>query len=308
MSIISIEPANSIQVLPAEDVLAAIERSLAMIQFNPDGIVLWANENFAQTMEYRSEELPSLHHRQFCLTEYANSPEYKKLWRNLREGNSFQEKIQRVTKTGKILWLEATYTPVFDGEGAVKGVVKVATNITEREETTTILANELLAMSKDLLHRAELGIKKSEDLSSATAVLVSESEETLHSLGSLQAEADLIKGIVKTIKDIASQTNLLALNAAIEAARAGDHGRGFSVVAAEVRKLATNVQESIHEVNSRIEGITKGIEKVGEVTERSQEGVSSSKRLIDEAIGEFNRISESANELDKHANRFQDIV
>ncbi|WP_420167118.1 methyl-accepting chemotaxis protein [Bacillus coahuilensis] len=163
-------------------------------------------------------------------------------------------------------------------------------------------------MSKDLLHRAELGIKKSEDLSSATAVLVSESEETLHSLGSLQAEADLIKGIVKTIKDIASQTNLLALNAAIEAARAGDHGRGFSVVAAEVRKLATNVQESIHEVNSRIEGITKGIEKVGEVTERSQEGVSSSKRLIDEAIGEFNRISESANELDKHANRFQDIV
>ncbi|KUP09791.1 chemotaxis protein [Bacillus coahuilensis m2-6] len=308
MSIISIEPVNSIQVLPAEDVLAAIERSLAMIQFNLDGIVLWANENFAQTMEYRSEELPSLHHRQFCLTEYANSPEYKKLWRNLREGNSFQEKIQRVTKTGKILWLEATYTPVFDEEGAVKGVVKVATNITEREETTTILANELLAMSKDLLHRAELGIKKSEDLSSATAVLVSESEETLHSLGSLQAEADLIKGIVKTIKDIASQTNLLALNAAIEAARAGDHGRGFSVVAAEVRKLATNVQESIHEVNSRIEGITKGIEKVGEVTERSQEGVSSSKRLIDEAIGEFNRISESANELDKHANRFQDIV
>ena len=79
--------------------------------------------------------------------------------------------------------------------------------------------------------------------------------ENTVTLNNLQVQADSIKGIVQTIREIAAQTNLLALNAAIEAARAGEHGRGFNVVAQEVRKLAARVEASIVEVRENIDGI-----------------------------------------------------
>ncbi len=74
---------ESTQVLKENFVLAALEQSLAMIEFNIEGEVLWANDNFAQAMSYRVAELPGMHHRQFCLPEYAQSSKYSDLWRTL---------------------------------------------------------------------------------------------------------------------------------------------------------------------------------------------------------------------------------
>ncbi|MEL3974327.1 methyl-accepting chemotaxis protein [Rossellomorea oryzaecorticis] len=289
-------------------VVAAIERSLAMIQFDPNGNVLWANENFAKTVKYSVSELPGMSHKQFCTPDFADSREYQQLWRNLRNGNSFQEKIQRVTKQGNLIWLEATYTPVYDDGGKVVGVVKVATDITERENATVKVASELQQMSEELSEKAEAGIKRSEEASLAVERLVEESKENLEIMESLKMQAKSIEGIVKTIREIATQTNLLALNAAIEAARAGEHGRGFNVVAGEVRKLATRVQESIGEVNARIEGITVEINKVSEGTIRSQSGISNNQLLNDQAVAAFQEIGSAARLLDQQARDFKDIL
>ncbi|WP_083573890.1 methyl-accepting chemotaxis protein [Rossellomorea aquimaris] len=292
----------------AEQVMDAINGSLAMIQFDPEGNVLRANENFAGTVGYRSAEMPGMRHREYCTPEFAESREYQELWRNLRNGRSFQEKIQRVTKRGDLIWLEATYTPVKGERGRVVGVVKVATDITEREKTAVKVASQLQEMSEELSGKAEDGILRSEEAARAIGRLVEESKENLDIMESLKSQAKSIESIVKTIREIAAQTNLLALNAAIEAARAGEHGRGFNVVAGEVRKLATRVQDSIGEVNARIEGITSEINKVSEGTIRSQAGISNNQDLNGQAVAAFKEIGHAARQLDLQARNFKKIL
>lgn len=308
MNVIKTELRKSTQVFGESALLAAIEDSLAMIEFNADGRVLWVNGNFARTMEYGVEEMIGMHHEKFCTQEFSKSLEYKRLWRDLRSGKSFQEKIQRVTKTGRLLSLEATYTPVYNEEGNLEGVVKVATDITERETTIEKVASELQKMSEELSEKAEQGITRSEEAAIATGKLVSDSNENMTILESLTLQANSIGNIVKTIREIATQTNLLALNAAIEAARAGEHGRGFNVVAGEVRKLATRVQDSIQEVNSHIEGITGEINKINEGTIRSQSGITNNQTLNEQAVLAFKEIGSAARRLDSQAKDFKNIL
>ncbi|WP_249861911.1 methyl-accepting chemotaxis protein [Paenibacillus konkukensis] len=299
---------ESTQVLEAGAVLAALERSLAMIEFDRHGNVLWANESFARTMGYCAEELPGAHHRQFCTKSFANSPEYGALWDRLRRGEKFQEKVERIAKDGHIVWLEATYMPVQDKSGAISAVLKVATDITVREETGARVTGELQEMAAELYRRAEAGLGRSRQLSSAVEETVGGYERQLHDLRDLEQQAQAVRSIVKTIQDFASQTNLLALNAAIEAAHAAEYGRGFGVVASEVKKLALQVQEAAGEIQTDLEGISDQVARVSGGIRDSRQAIIKSLEQNKLAAEAFVEIGEAAGQLDERANDLRGMM
>lgn len=289
-------------------VVTALEKSLALIRFDLNRRVVYVNSNFAQAMGYAEQQMIGMEHRQFCLPEFTNSSEYEKFWRDLMSGRSFQDKVERVDSRGKRIWLEATYMPVIGRNGKVLAVFKVATDITRRQTSIEEVVTELQQMSEGLNVRAESGIVRSHELLESIEKISKVSEKNISTLASLQGQAESIRGIVQTIQEIASQTSLLALNAAIEAAHAGEHGKGFDIVAKEVKKLAGRVSESIVEVRHNIEGITKEVTNITEGTNLAQENINQSQSQIRTAMEEFEDISAASEQLDARAKDFNTII
>ncbi|MEM8668939.1 MAG: PAS domain-containing methyl-accepting chemotaxis protein [Planctomycetota bacterium] len=115
-----------------ESKVQAIHRSQAVIEFDLQGNILSANENFLGAVGYSLEEIQGKHHRIFCETEYANSAEYADFWRKLSEGDFVGGQFKRIKKSGDVLWIEASYNPVFDVAGRPYKVIKFATDVTEQ--------------------------------------------------------------------------------------------------------------------------------------------------------------------------------
>jgi methyl-accepting chemotaxis protein len=120
--------------------LAALSKSQAVIEFNLDGTIIGANDNFLKALGYRVEDIRGRHHSMFCDPAYTVSPEYRNFWSNLARGEFQAGLFRRVTSEGKDLWIQATYNPVFDLNNKPYKVVKYATDVTK--ETLAKLEQE----------------------------------------------------------------------------------------------------------------------------------------------------------------------
>lgn len=290
-------------------VVKALEKNLAMIRFDLDRRVAYVNEIFARSVKYKVEDMYGMQHRQLCFPSFVNSPDYELFWQNLMAGRSFQDKIERMDAEGNSVWLEATYMPVFDEtETHVIGVSKVATNITERQNNMSHVVERMQGMADSLNQRADKGIERSQELLLSIDRIAEVSSENTETLVNLQKQAAAIRGVVQTIRDIASQTHLLALNAAIEAAHAGEFGRGFDVVAKEVRKLSAMVQDQITEVRDSVQAITEEVGRISTGLNQVQDNVQLSQQQIQVALDEFTLIASSAQELDNQAREVMNII
>nr|WP_323147868.1 PAS domain-containing methyl-accepting chemotaxis protein [Pseudomonas oryzihabitans] len=252
----------------AQSKLKALDRALARIEFDLDRRILDANDNFLATLGYSLKEIQGQQHRLFCEPALVNSSEYADFWRRLNAGEFFRGQFKRLGKHGRVIWLEASYNPVYDATGRLYKVVKYASDISERvekHESDGRSASRAYHISAETEKVAEHGTRIIQAAAGEMREIAHNVSASAEVIGQLGQRSEQITAIVNTIRGIADQTNLLALNAAIEAARAGDQGRGFAVVADEVRQLAGRTSSATAEI----------AEMIGRILSETQQAVAS---------------------------------
>jgi methyl-accepting chemotaxis protein len=200
----------------------------------------------------------------------------------------------------------------------IKSVVALKNAIVSMLEASKNNAGDLLVKAQFLqeqMANLDSAIKEQammlQDAASKIGSINEVSQETSVKASDVITQSNDIKSVISIIADIAEQTNLLALNAAIEAARAGEHGRGFAVVADEVRKLAERTQKSLAEINANINVLTQSITDIGSAIELQSDDVSQINDtiiVIDEKTKNNTNIVEEVDNVAKEVNEMAKVL
>ena len=268
-----------------EGQLAAIGKSQAVIEFNMDGIIQDANENFLNTVGYTLEEIKGKHHSMFVDPTYRASPEYAAFWDALRSGTYSSGEYRRVGKNGKEIFIQATYNPILDHNGKPFRVVKFATDITGRtqavEEIKHVMTkltegdltvnidhaldgdfavlgeainqfiNEMRGTITSINEAVETINVASGEIATGNADLSSRTEQQASSLEETASSMEELTGTVKLNAENAEQANGLAAQASQIASQGGE-------VISEVVDTMTQINDSAQEISDII-GVIDGI-------------------------------------------------
>jgi methyl-accepting chemotaxis protein len=275
--------------------IGAITKSQAVIEFNMDGTIRTANENFLDAMDYSLADIKGKHHSMFVEPNDRNSPAYRDFWESLNRGQFQAAEYRRLARGGREIWIQASYNPIFDLNGKPYKVVKYATNIRaqtiarKKAEAARSLIDSVAAgseeMSASIREISETMNKSKETAVKATSKVDAADQQAER----LNAAAQAMMGIVELIGNITGQINMLALNATIESARAGEAGRGFAVVAAEVRNLANQakngtdtISREIDSLNSIASDVAGSLAAIKEAIESVNEYIASTAAAVEE--------------------------
>lgn len=301
LSVYSVELTETIsQSHQQEDMLSALHRSQAVIEFSLDGIILEANDNFLNTVGYSKSQILGKHHRIFCDPKEAESNEYRHFWETLASGKFYSGRFRRLNSHGQDIWLEATYNPIHDEHGQLYKVVKFASVITDQVKREQAIA-EASEVAYNVSQQTGLNSIKGIEVINTTIHTMQELSTLMsnasNGITELDAQSAKVSSLVESIRGIAEQTNLLALNAAIEAARAGEQGRGFAVVADEVRQLASRTSSATEQIIEVVSENKKLTEQAVNLIKQSLEKVNEAHQLSSDAGIVIHEIQDGAEQV-----------
>ncbi len=277
-----------------EGKLNAIDKAQAMIEFDVDGIVLGANENFLGLMGYRLDEVRGKHHRIFCDPEYVQGADYQAFWKKLNRGEYDTGRYQRLGKNGKKVWIQATYNPILDLNGKPYKIVKFATDITEpvnleistkqKAESDSRKVNELLRS----VERASHG-----DLTCEVEI---NGNEPLDQLG--EGIRKMIGDLRAVISDVVSAANNFSESSQMIAQRSSDVAAGAQLLGSTVEQMNASVNGLTYSINS-IADNTRNADYLAKSTQgEAEQGAKAVAKSI-EAMELINRSSEDIGEIVK---------
>ena len=259
----------------------AIDKSQAVIEFNMDGTIITANDNFLNAMGYALSEIKGKHHSMFVEPSERDSLAYREFWAKLNRSQYEPGEFKRIGKGGKEVYIQASYNPILDLNDRPFKVVKYASDITRQVlvrmgnervrsmmESVAAGAEELNASVREI---SEAMTKSRETAMGAVEQVTSADAQAQR----LTNAAQSMSGINEMINNITGQINLLALNATIESARAGEAGRGFAVVASEVKSLANQAKQATDKIGEEIGSLNTISGEVASALTRIKQAISS---------------------------------
>jgi methyl-accepting chemotaxis protein len=231
----------------AKGQIAAIGKSQAVIEFDLDGTIRTANDNFVSAMGYSLSEIQGKHHRMFVDREHANSSEYASLWSTLGRGESLSGEYKRITKAGREIWIQASYNPIFDERGKPFKVVKYATDITAQ-----VVAKRRLESGVDHL----LAVTAAASNGDLTVEVEVKGEDPIGRMGTSIAE--MLANLRDSMSTIGGHTQALA-SASEELSAVSQQ---MAANAEETSTQASTVSAASTQVNQNIQSVAAGTEEM----------------------------------------------
>jgi methyl-accepting chemotaxis protein len=222
----------------------------------------------------------------------------------LNRGEFISDSFRRRDKSGREVWLRASYNPLYDANGKLYGVVKIASDVTaqiKQQQAEQRAAQLALEIAVETDRNATQGGQIVGEAVTMVRGIATGMNTVAKEIEALNQQSEEIGSIVLAIQAIAEQTNLLALNAAIEAARAGEAGRGFSVVADEVRKLASRTHDSTEEIK-------RVVEQNGKLSQQAVVQMESSREQVEAGVAKAEQAGLVIQEIQADAQRVVEAI
>jgi methyl-accepting chemotaxis protein len=255
--------------------LDAISRVQATIEFTPTGDILTANENFLSVLGYRLEEIAGKHHSMFCEPDYVRSEAYREFWKTLASGQFVSEEFKRIGKGGKVVWIQASYNPIFDANGRVFKVVKYATDITGRVRAVEEIAYGLTALANG-------------DLTARIA------EPFIPALEQIRVDFNAaIDRVRMAMQSVSGNTSAIASGSEEIRAASDNLAKRTEQQAAAVEETAA----ALEQITQTVSDSSKRATEAGELVGRTKDGAEKSGEVVKSAIRAMDEIENSSREI-----------